>query len=193
MANQNNGVFQMTCVMARDHLGYPQMTELSLTADHLSIHFQSAMGASQTFGLRQDLVDFLVQIDNRCASRVAKGFGDIAAENFVARVGNVQLENLAVTLDENGNSQISLRVICARHLDLFQSDENEKNLDCFEEIFLPLTNLSAYLHAMEAQPSSQGPRQAARLTAERIDEFLLQYGQRLQDGLWGQFGKGGYK
>lgn len=191
MSEQKIETFQLSCMIGKGRAGAPQMTELSLKANHLSVNFQSVIGTEVTFGLRPDVHDFLIHIYNRCTSRIAKGYGDVRADNFVAKVGNVRLENLCVTFNETGKALVALRVICPGHLTLFQSEENEKNIDCFEEIFLPLTNLSAYLHAMEPQPSSQGPRQAARLTAERIDEFLLRYGQRLQDDLWRRQGKGG--
>jgi hypothetical protein len=48
-----------------------------------------------------------------------------------------------------------------------------------EDVVLPLHNLSAYLHALGDRAVSQLGAQASKITARRIDEFLLAFGGRI--------------
>ena len=55
----------------------------------------------------------------------------------------------------------------------------EGAVPALEDFVLPLRNLSAYLHAMGDRAVPQLGAQASKMTARRIDEFLLAFGGRI--------------
>ena len=55
----------------------------------------------------------------------------------------------------------------------------EGAVPALEDVVLPLHNLSAYLHALGDRAVSQLGAQDSKITASRIDEFLLAFGGRI--------------
>lgn len=66
--------------------------------------------------------------------------------------------------------------------DLFLSPQTPMP-DFFDDVFLPLTNLASYLRVMSDPQQIRPSVKAIELTADRIEEFLLIYGHRMQQQL----------
>ncbi|MEO0357917.1 MAG: hypothetical protein AAF386_06415 [Pseudomonadota bacterium] len=130
--------------------------------------------------VRQDVLDFVTGLAKRCLTDDT-GCGVMSAQNFFARLPNLLFENLQCERFEDGTIELRLRALFSQTADFLVAPDAEKTGSALEDVFLPLTNLSAYLHAMTAQGGGDGADQATSKTADRIDEFLLVYGGRLQN------------
>lgn len=100
---------------------------------------------------------------------------------FLCRVGALQFEDFCTATDLQGNVSVQLRVTKGKIVDFFEGELAENTLPELEDVFLPLTNLAAYLRAVGDTPNGSSGPEALHLTADRIEEFLLIYGGRLLD------------
>ncbi len=98
---------------------------------------------------------------------------------MMKKFGPLILEDFHLQRIDKSKCIVKFRVTAGGALAVFEPSHPDSNSDSLSDVFLPLTNLSAYLHALS--DGNQGPAmQAISLTADRVDEFLLAYGQRLR-------------
>ena len=73
-------------------------------------------------------------------------------------------------------SAVTLRLTRGGVQQLVAKPSAEGAVPVLEDVVLPLHNLSAYLYALGDRAVSQLGAQASKITARRIDEFLLAFG-----------------
>jgi len=104
-----------------------------------------------------------------------------ARRRFLKRLDQLVLEDLRVARTDEGGLLLTLKLTQGEVGAVFGSKNLDIISDSFADVFLPLTNLSAYLRALsDTKGSTAG--YAMDQTADRIEEFLLVYGHRLQGG-----------
>ncbi|MEM6308008.1 MAG: hypothetical protein AAF701_08485 [Pseudomonadota bacterium] len=131
--------------------------------------------------LRDDVIDLFKGLIKRCFPKNRQDITTVHSRNFIAPLPGVRFEGLQFGHAGRGLYFMALRLTRGMPIDLFCPSDTEKNDSSLNDVFLPLTNLSAYLKAMKDQAGDDGPARAMALTADRLDEFLLVYGGRLQD------------
>ena len=92
----------------------------------------------------------------------------------VLRLEDFQLDAGAACL-----TQVTLCLTRGRVQQLVAKPNPDGAVPVLEDVFLPLRNLSAYLHAMGDRAVPQLGAQASKMTARQIDEFLLAFGGRI--------------
>ncbi len=171
---------RLTCQFTVFDQKDPTLDQLEILADTHTCKFTFSWSWAAPSVVRDDLLVLVTNLAKRCVGEPGQT-GDMSAPNFFARLPHLQFENLRGQHHSDGTIELELRVGFNETADFLQKPVVEKTGSTIEDVFLPLTNLSAYLHAMEDQTGSDGPGQAVSQTADRIDEFLLIYGNRLQD------------
>lgn len=99
---------------------------------------------------------------------------------YYAEMGGLTLEDLFAQRHADQSFEVRYRVTRGALRDLFYAPAAEKSFDTLSDVFIPLTNLASYLRAMNEVHDAAPTGQALELTADRIDEFLLAFGQRLR-------------
>ena len=92
----------------------------------------------------------------------------------VLRLEDFQLDAGAACL-----TQVTLCLTRGRVQQLVAKPNPDGAVPVLEDVFLPLRNLSAYLHAMGDRAVPQLGAQASKMTVRQIDEFLLAFGGRI--------------
>ncbi|MGB1236258.1 MAG: hypothetical protein ACPG5U_11045 [Planktomarina sp.] len=135
--------------------------------------------------LRADVVSFLTSLMERCFPTASTGGLTVETTNFLAQMPGLRFENLVADRGTDGTGTMSLHMTQGDLTTLLGTVEDRNISDPLDDVFLPLTNLSSYLQAMKDQTGDQGCSRAVGMTADRIDEFLLIYGGRLQNSVRG--------
>ena len=130
--------------------------------------------------LRQDMIDLFSGLAGRCLDHVAPDADIQRSPNFIGVLPGLRFEDLRFGAAGHDSAMISLRLVSGQFAHLFVAPDNKRIDAPMEDVFLPLTNLSAYLRVMKDQVGDDGPARAMGLTADRLDEFLLVYRGRLQ-------------
>lgn len=177
----NAQVAKLICDFEFNREGHASLKSMLVDGAPASLRMEFHWPWTAPVGLRDDLAEFLVGLMGQCFPCGGPADQSLQAENFLAQLPGLRFENLQATRQTDGTGVLQLRCAFDQFSSLLTHDVTQKHANPLDDVFLPLTNLSAYLHAMKDQTGADGPSRAAELTAGRIDEFLLIYGQRLQD------------
>ncbi len=161
-----------------DKKDQPQITKVTASGPG-SIHearFLTADAADK--GLYPGLAVFLRDLAN--AARNIESQNPVL-RRFYKRLDQLVLEDLRVSQSASGALEMSLVLTQGDAAAVFGSENTDIISDSFSDVFLPLTNLSAYLRALSDTKGSSA-EYAMDQTADRIEEFLLAYGHRLKGG-----------
>ncbi len=100
---------------------------------------------------------------------------------FLKRFDGLTLEDFRVKDLGEGAIELTFKITQGGAAELFGQENAKLISDSLGDVFLPLTNLSAYLRAL-SDTKGDTASYAMEQTADRIEEFLLAYGHRLQGG-----------
>ena len=123
--------------------------------------------------LREDLADLGEELLRAAQRR------PVRRDWFLYDLPGLRLEDFQPDVDSKTHPQVTLRLTRGGVQQLVAKPSAEGAVPALEDVVLPLRNLSAYLHAMGDRAVPQLGAQASKMTARRIDEFLLAFGGRI--------------
>lgn len=161
--------------------GRPVLDSLSVESDSQSCQLNFSWSWAAKATLRDDLVDYLTSLVGRCFPNHQGESSQIDIPNFLGRLPGLRFETLSGERHSDDTGKIELLLTVGDVPSLMHMMTDKKMHDPVEDVFLPLSNLSSYLRTMTDQSADASCHRATHATADRIDEFLLIYGGRLQD------------
>ena len=162
-----------------DHHSGLTMERMEVVSDteHFEMTFKWPSAARGS--VRGDLFDVIDALVRERYYAAMEGGSYVNAPNFLVQIPGLRLEDLKLLLPSSGTVEISMRLTRGKIASLFFAPPVQRHEVVTEDVVLPLTNLMAYLRAMGAQSERPALADAMDIAADRIEEFLLIYGNRL--------------